>query len=76
MTWDDYPLTLTMRQVAEIFGINEQTVRKRVVRCSPLIPPPSFIRPYAWRREDVKRFYETASVEGLRRAIAQHERSA
>jgi hypothetical protein len=76
MTWDDYDDVLCMRDVADILKVNVKTVRKRMEQHSPLQPPPAFIRPYRWRKADVKRFVDTASVEHQRRELARAEREA
>lgn len=69
MTWNDFPLTLNMHQVAEIYGLHVKTVRRHVESGSSQIPVPNFIRPYRWRRDDVERHWRMARVSDQRRAL-------
>lgn len=76
MTWNDYPLRLSMRHMAEISGTTPRTVRKRILAVSPLVPVPHFIHPYGWRRDDVRRWFETQTLVHQRRAVAAQQEGA
>lgn len=68
--WNELPLTLRMKDIAAIYDLAEKTVRRRVEQRDPSIPRPNFIQPYRWRKADVRRHYETASLEEQRREKA------
>lgn len=73
MTWDELPLRLNLHHIAQITDVHERTARQRVIDGSPLVPAPDFIKPYGWRKDKVRRWFETASVPYLRRELAKHE---
>jgi len=66
--WSGLPLTLTAHHIAAIYGLHVKTVRVKAAAGDPGLPLPAFDKPWRWRRDDVRRHYETASVEGIRRA--------
>jgi hypothetical protein len=69
--WSELPLTLHMRHIAAIYALHEKTVRSKVEKADPSIPRPAFLRPYRWRKSDVRKHYEEWSVAQHRRAIAK-----
>jgi hypothetical protein len=74
--WDQLPILIRLSQLAELYDLNETTVRKKVESGDPSIPLPAFLHPYRWRKADVIRHLEKHSiVEQLRtkarRALSQ-----
>lgn len=70
--WTGLPLTLTAHHLAAIYGLHLKTVRTKAAQGDPGLPAPAFDHPWRWRKADVKRHYETASPEWLRKARRQH----
>lgn len=76
MNWEALPLTLRMADIAAIYAISIRTVRDKVERGDEDIPRPNFVRPYRWRRDEVRRHYERHTVRDQRDAIAKAKREA
>lgn len=69
--WSQLPLTLRMTHIAAIYDLHIKTVRNKVERHAIDIPQPAFIRPYRWRRDDVRAHFEAQRVAVQRREIAR-----
>lgn len=75
-SFDQLPLTLRMAHIAALYDLCIDTVRDKVEQGDTVaIPRPSFVRPYRWRKADVQRHYDHASVSDQRQAIAQQRRA-
>ncbi len=65
-TWADVPLMFRVRQDAALMDISYDTARHQVSRGLCEVPP-ALVKPYRWRKEDVRRYIETSTVVDDRR---------
>jgi len=69
--WSALPLVLDAHDIAGLYRLHAKTVRAKAAAGDPGLPAPALDRPWRWRREDVRRHFETVTVDGIRRARRQ-----
>lgn len=68
---NDYPELMTIREVAKALRLHPITLYKELRLAHYVkVPQPAFPRPYRWRRRDIERFIDQASLPDQRRAVA------
>ncbi len=72
--WATLPVTLRIREVASIYSMREDTVRKQLRIGDASLPLPFADRPYRFRKSDVQRHYERLELSDIRRARARMRR--
>jgi hypothetical protein len=60
--WLTYPPMLKADDVARIYPYTVKTIKKMWQQGSPKVPTPCVRKPYACRREDVRRHFERLSL--------------
>lgn len=73
-SWDTLDLILRAQDLAAIYGLSLDQVRRLVRKGDTTqIPRPAFISPNRWRREDVRRHFERAEPVEQRAARAREK---
>jgi hypothetical protein len=69
---DRYPDVMRITELADVLRCSVRTIERDLQRHDwTRIPQPAWCGPYRWRRADVERFIELASVSLQRRARLQ-----
>lgn len=56
--WSSYPPLMTCVHLASIYPYTVRTIRNMAAARNPKIPTPCGVRPFVFRRDDVKRHFD------------------
>lgn len=69
--WDQLPLTVTAKYVAQLYSLHPRTLYLKLKQGSSDVPQPAFLRPIRWRRDDVRKHFENHSIVKQRAELAR-----